>query len=309
MRINHQHSRALSPIILGLITFITGILMNIPVMYSDNVTLAGKIITPFFFVLMAILATMAARSIGIFKNNNLITSFFLFLFGGVTGYSTGYWQGFVVAVLLFYAWYSTITEHRRRGHEWNAIDASICICLASLFNIYILIMIPIIMIGLAIYGRLNSRTTLAILLGAAMIYGCLWSVAFVLGNDCELLSYLQSVAVWKTIDELRFIDMIIYGMIAINIIVSYILFITQHYNDNPLFIRKTMQFTYLTLLGAAITAVVSGRIGLLITFICVMTAIILTRRTDSLRKTAGVILLYTTTAILILLFIAKNFLI
>lgn len=309
MRINHQHSRALSPIILGLITFITGILMNIPVMYSDNVTLAGKIITPFFFVLMAILATMAARSIGIFKNNNLITSFFLFLFGGVTGYSTGYWQGFVVAVLLFYAWYSTITEHRRRGHEWNAIDASICICLASLFNIYILIMIPIIMIGLAIYGRLNSRTTLAILLGAAMIYGCLWSVAFVLGNDCELLSYLQSVAVWKTIDELRFIDMIIYGMIAINIIVFYILFITQHYNDNPLFIRKTMQFTYLTLLGAAITAVVSGRIGILITFICVMTAIILTRRTDSLRKTAGVILLYTTTAILILLFIAKNFLI
>ena len=105
MRINHQHSRALSPIILGLITFITGILMNIPVMYSDNVTLAGKIITPFFFVLMAILATMAARSIGIFKNNNLITSFFLFLFGGVTVYSTGYWQGFVVAVLLFYAWY------------------------------------------------------------------------------------------------------------------------------------------------------------------------------------------------------------
>lgn len=309
MRINHQHSRALSPIILGLITFITGILMNIPVMYSDNVTLAGKIITPFFFVLMAILATMAARSIGIFKNNNLITSFFLFLFGGVTGYSTGYWQGFVVAVLLFYAWYSTITEHRRRGHEWNAIDASICICLASLFNIYILIMIPIIMIGLAIYGRLNSRTTLAILLGAAMIYGCLWSVTFVLGNDCELLSYLQSVAVWKTIDELRFIDMIIYGMIAINIIVSYILLITQHYNDNPLFIRKTMQFTYLTLLGAAITAVVSGRIGILITFICVMTAIILTRRTDSLRKTAGVILLYTTTAILILLFIAKNFLI
>ncbi len=309
MRINHQHSRALSPIILGLITFITGILMNIPVMYSDNVTLAGKIITPFFFVLMAILATMAARSIGIFKNNNLITSFFLFLFGGVTGYSTGYWQGFVVAVLLFYAWYSTITEHRRRGHEWNAIDASICICLASLFNIYILIMIPIIMIGLAIYGRLNSRTTLAILLGAAMIYGCLWSVAFVLGNDCKLLSYLQSVAVWKTIDELRFIDMIIYGMIAINIIVSYILFITQHYNDNPLFIRKTMQFTYLTLLGAAITAVVSGRIGILITFICVMTAIMLTRRTDSLRKTAGVILLYTTTAILILLFIAKNFLI
>lgn len=309
MRISHQHSRALSPFILGVITIIVGILMSVPMMSSADVTLAAKLISPIYFILMAVLATIAARSIGIFRNNNLITGFYLFLIGGVTGYNTGYWQGFVVAALLLFAWYSTVTENPRKGHEWNAIDASICICLASLFNLYILIMIPVMALGLTIYGRLNSRTVLATLLGAAMIYGGSWGVAFIFGYDCEFLSYLQSIIAWDSTIEIRFIDMVTYGLIALIMIVSYILFTTQHYNDNPLFIRKTMQFTYLTLLGAAIITIVSGRIETLVTFMSVELAILLTRRADSLRKTVGVILLYTTTALLILLFIAKNFLI
>lgn len=305
---SHQHSKALSPVILAPLTFLMAILMNVPVMMSADATFAEKIISLTYTLLMTAAATFAANNIGIYKNNNFITPFYMFLIGGVLGYNTGYWQGFVISALLLTAWYSSIIVNKHKGYEWNAIDASICICLASLFNGYILILLPVMIVGFAIYGRLNARTLLATLLGGSMIYGASWGGAFILGKDCEFLSYMKSVMTWEGFSQLRIMDIIICSLIAFYVILSYILFMANRYSNNPTYIRKAMQFSYLTLLTSVSIALLFGRAETLVPFICVMTSILLTRRTDSMQNKAGVTLLYIITTLLILLFIAKNFL-
>ena len=301
-------SNATSPLVLGLVTLVLGVFMSIPVMMSASLSLAEKILTPLYIILISFAATMIARSIGFFKRNYSITPFLILLTQSIFGYNTGYWQGFLSSALLLAAFYYTIIVYKHRYHSWNAIDASICVCLASLFNGYILILLPVIVTGFAIYNRLDQHTIIACILGAVMIYGASWGVAFVSGCDCEYLLYLKSIMAWEGLAELRILDIISCSLIAVLVIISYIAFLRTQYKNNSIFVRKTTHFIYLVLLASVIIATVFGRTETITPFICAMLSILFTKHIENRNSKAEVIILYVITVIIVLLFIAKNFL-
>lgn len=302
----YEQGKAFSQLSIGVLCILIALGTFVTYEFQSVGSVAEKVITPIFFISIAILATLMARNIGVFKKNFFITPLYIFLIVGALNYPNGYWEGYVVTLLLLMTWYNTVIIGNESNEIWYIFDSAAMLSVASIFEINLLVILPILLIGYALYHKLNIRTLTATILGSIIVFLTLWSVAFIFDKDIELANYMKNTVMHLNIINLRKIDIIIYCTILLYLIIAYISFITR-YNSNNTYLRISLNFTYLLILTCILLLIFTGRRDILEPAICTISTIVLTRFSETIHSKAGRIIFYIFTALLILLFIAKNF--
>lgn len=276
------------------------------VIRTQTVTIPEIIVSPLFYLLCGIGASVICKTLGFIKNNSILPIFITLLLSGTLGVCNGWWEGFVCSLLIFLSWFIIITLPKEENTVWNIFTVMFLLAIASFININTILVIPVILYGIHTYNKLDFRGIVASLLGFGAFYALLFPSAFLLGYHDALMRYTDNNTLTFQIIQLRIADIIAYITLGLYTIIAFSSFIT-HFHDNKIYVRSTYLFSYLLLFSEILICVFTSNRNTMEPVIITLLGILLSIYASNNITRFKQILFYTTILLLLITSIGKYF--